>query len=160
MAQDNLKHVYVCGSNVAVDELTCGFHGRVKFLHYNKSKPNKFHIKLFMASEKQTGNMLTFSVYTGSECNELVQCNAVLDQSSSITTKTVMGLLESGNLLNIHRHVWLDNWFNSVELLLEMLSRDTYGAGTVRTNREDLPKAVNIDEMGICFAFIGVTKNL
>ena len=62
--------------------------------------------------------------------------------SSSITTKTVMGLLDSGNLLDMHRHVWFDNWFNSVELLLEMLARDMYGVGTVRTNRKDLPKAV------------------
>ena len=53
-----------------------------------------------------------------------------------------MGLLEFGNLLDMHRQIWFDNRFNSVELLLEMLSRDTYGAGTVRTNRKDLPKAV------------------
>ena len=103
VAQNNFKHVYVCGGDVAVDKSTCGFRGRVKFLQYNKSKPNKFHIKLFMASEKQTGYMLTFSVYTGSECNELVQCNAVLDPSSSFPTKTVMRLLESGNLLDMHR---------------------------------------------------------
>ena len=85
MVQDNFKHVYVCGADVSVDESMCGFCGRVKFLWYSKSKPNKFHIKLFMASEKQTGYMLTFSVYTGSECNELVQHSAVLDPSSSIT---------------------------------------------------------------------------
>ena len=124
MAQDNFKHVYVWDGDVAVDKSMCGFHGRVKFLQYNKSKPNKFYIKLFMASEKQTGYMLTFSVYTGLECNELVQCNAVLDPLSSITTKTVIGLLESGNLLDMHRWIWFNNWFNSVELLLEMLTRD------------------------------------
>ena len=102
MAQDNFKHSYVCSSDVAVDESTWIL-WQSKFLQNNKSKPNKFHIKLFMASEKQTGYMPTFSVYTSSECNELVQHNAVLDPSSSITTKTVMGLLESGNLLNMHR---------------------------------------------------------
>ena len=32
--------------------------------------------------------MLPFSVYTGSECNELLQHNTVLDPSSSITTET------------------------------------------------------------------------
>ena len=53
-----------------------------------------------------------------------------------------MGLLDSGNLLDMHRHVWFDNWFNSVELLLQMLARNMYGVGTVRTNRKDLPKAV------------------
>ena len=38
MAQDNFKHVYVCGADVAVDESTCSFCGRVKYLQYNKSK--------------------------------------------------------------------------------------------------------------------------
>ena len=97
-----------------------------------------------MVSEQETGYMSAFSVYTGSECNELVdlQRNATMDPSCSITTKTVMGLLDSGNLLDMHRCVWFDNWFNSVKLLLEMLARYTYGAGTVRTNRKDLPKAV------------------
>ena len=95
-----------------------------------------------MVSEQQTGYMSAFSIYTGSECNELVQRNATMDPSCSITTKTVMGLLDSGSLLDVHRCVWFDNWFNSVELLLEVLARDRYGMGTVRTNRKDLPKAV------------------
>ena len=95
-----------------------------------------------MVSEQETEYMSAFSVYTGSECNELVQRNATMDPSCPITTKTVMGLLDSGNLLNMHRHVWFDNWFNCVKLLLEMLARDTYRVGTVRTNRKDLSKAV------------------
>ena len=48
MAQNNFKAAYCPGSDVVVDESMCGFHGRVKFLQYNKSKPNKFHIKLFI----------------------------------------------------------------------------------------------------------------
>ena len=95
-----------------------------------------------MVSEQQTGYMSAFSIYTGSECNKPVQRNATMDPSCSITTKTVMGCLDSGNLLDVHRCVWFDNWFNYVELLLEMLARDMYGVGTVRTNRKDLPKAV------------------
>ena len=142
MAQYNFKHVYIPSANVTIDESTCTFLGRVKFLQYNKSKPNKFHVKFFMVSKQQTGYMSVFSIYTQSEYNELVQRNATMDPSCSITTKTVMGLLDSRNLLDMHRCVWFNNWFNSVELLLEMLARDTYGAGTVRTNRKDLPKAV------------------
>ena len=53
-----------------------------------------------------------------------------------------MGLLEARNLLDLHRHMWFDNWFNLVELLEELLARDTYGVGTIGTNRNDLSKAV------------------
>ena len=142
MAQYNFQRVYCPSVVVAVDESTCPFCGRVKFLQYNKSKPNKFHINLFMVSEKDTGYMISFSVYIGSNCNELVHRNATTDPNYSVTMKTVMGLLDAGNLLDMHRCVWFDNWLNSVELLLEMLAHSTYGAGTVRTSHKGLPKAV------------------
>ena len=38
MVQNNFKRVYIPGIDVAVNESTCTFHGRVKFLQYNKSK--------------------------------------------------------------------------------------------------------------------------
>ena len=44
--------------------------------------------------------------------------------------KLFVGLLYSGNFLDMHRRVWFDNCLNSVELLL-----DTYGAGTVRIGK-------------------------
>ena len=53
-----------------------------------------------------------------------------------------MGLLEAGNLLDMHRCVWFDNWFNSVEHLLEMLACDTCRAGTVRAGHKGLLQAV------------------
>ena len=62
MAQYNFKPVYIPSADVAINESTCAFQGRVKFLQYNKSKPNKFHIKLFMVSEQETGYMSAFSV--------------------------------------------------------------------------------------------------
>ena len=85
MAQYHFKHVYIPSVDVTIDESTSTFQGRVKFLQYNKSKPNKFHRKRFMVSEQQSGYMLAFSIYTGSECNDLVQRNATMDTSCSIT---------------------------------------------------------------------------
>ena len=60
----------------------------------------------------------------------------------NVTTKTLMGLLEARNLLDMYRCVWFDNWFSSVELLLEMLASDTCGAGTVRAGHKGLSQAV------------------
>ena len=62
-----------------------------------------------MVFENDTGYMISFAVYTRSEYNELVQRNATMDPTCNVTTKTVMGLLEAGSLLDIHRHVWFDN---------------------------------------------------
>ena len=111
-------------------------------MQFNPSKPNKFHIKLFMVSEHKTGYMARFSVYTEQIANELVAKNAVSSEECTMTTKTVMGLLQRTCLLDNYRSVYFDNWFNSPQLLDEMYNRKTLGAGTVRQNHQDLPKAV------------------
>ena len=83
---------YTPAKYISLNESTMAFKGRVKFLQFNPSKPNKFHIKLFMVSEHLSGYISGFSVYTGKTCNELVTENANLDPYCSITAKTVMGL--------------------------------------------------------------------
>ena len=60
--------------------------------------------------------------------NELVAGKATLDPYCSVMTKTVMGLLQKTKLLDNHRTVFFDNYFNSCELLEEMY-RDTYSVG-------------------------------
>ena len=58
-----------------------------------------------MIPEKETGYMISFSVYTGSNCNDVVQRKATMDLNWRVTTKTVMWLLDAGNLLHMPRHV-------------------------------------------------------
>ena len=65
-----------------------------------------------------------------------------LDQECSKTTKIVLGLLESTNLLNKGYHVYMDNYYSSPELFSELYFRQTYACGTVCQNRKGLPNAV------------------
>ena len=120
---------YTPSEYISLDELTMAFKGCVKFLQFNPSKPNKFHIKLFMVSEHLSGYISGFSVYTEKSANELVAKKATLDPYCSLMTKTVMDLLQKTKFLDNHHTVFFDNYFNSCELLEEMLYRDTYGAG-------------------------------
>ena len=82
-----------------------------RFLQFNPNKPNKFHLKLFMVSEQESGYISGFSIYTGKSSNELVSADATLDKDCSITTKTVMSLLQRTRLLDNHRTVFFDNYF-------------------------------------------------
>ena len=95
-----------------------------------------------MVSEHKTGYIVGFSVYTGQVANELVTKNAVASEQCTMTTKTVMGLLQRTQPLDNYRSVYLDSWFNSPQLLDEMYNLKTLGAGTVRQNHQGLPKAV------------------
>ena len=120
MCQDNFKVTYKAGKNLSIDESTMPYKGQVKFLQYSKNKPNRFHIKLFMVSEPDTEYICGFSVYTGRASNELLAHKSTLDPDCTITTKTVMGLLQKCNLLDSHQTLYFDNWFNSPELLHEL----------------------------------------
>ena len=95
-----------------------------------------------MVSEHKTGYMARFSVYTRQVANELVFEDAVSSEECTMTTKTVMGLLQRTLLLDNYRSVYFDNWFNSPQLLNEMYQLKTLGTGTVRLNCQGLPKAV------------------
>ena len=58
------------------------FKGCVKCLQFNPSKPNKFHIKLFMVSEHLSGYISRFLVYIRKTANELV---GILSRSTIVT---------------------------------------------------------------------------
>ena len=64
-----------------------------------------------MVSEQESGYICGFSIYTGKSSNKLVSADATLDKDCSITTKTVMGLLQRTRLLDNHRTVFFDNYF-------------------------------------------------
>ena len=118
MCQDNFKLTYKPGQNILIDKSTLAYKDQVKFLQYSKNKPNRFHIKLFMVSEPDTGYICGFSVYTGRTSNKLLVDKSTVDPDCTVTTKTVMGLLQKCNLLHSHRTLYFnDNWFNSPELL-------------------------------------------
>ena len=106
MCQMNFRLCYTPAKYISLDESTMASKGCVKFLQFNPSKPNKFYIKLFMVSEHLSGYISGFSVYTGKTCNKLVK-NATLDLYCSVTTKTLMGLLQKTKLLDNHHTVFL-----------------------------------------------------
>ena len=52
--------------------------------------------------------------------------------------KVVLALTEK--IQHKHHHVFIDNYFNSVELIEKLLERNLFGCGTVRSNLKDLPQ--------------------
>ena len=107
MCQMNFCLWYTPSEYISLDESTMAFKGRVKFLQFNPLKPNKFHIKLFVVSEHLSGYISGFLVYTAKTANKLVAKKATLDPYCSVTTKTVMGLLQKTKLLDNHQTVFL-----------------------------------------------------
>ena len=53
-----------------------------------------------------------------------------------------MGLLENSGALDVGYKVYFDNYYTSMDLMHELLSRYTFACGTVHANRKGLPVAV------------------
>ena len=133
MMQRNFHTKYRPGKELSLDESTCPFKGRVHFKCYNPKKPNRFHIKLFMVSEPSTGYICGFEVYTGDASGQS-QGNAQEVQDASKTSCTVLGLLDSVQLLDMGHHVYFDNYYNRLDLIDLLYKRKTHACGTVRNN--------------------------
>ena len=66
-----------------------------------------------------------------------------LDITCTRTTKLVLGLLASVDLLHKGHHCYMDNYYSSPELFQELYFTDTYACGTVWKSRKGLPIAVS-----------------
>ena len=98
--------------------------------------------KNFEVADALNGFVCGFDVYCGKYETSCAKNASVLDQDCTQTTKTVVGLLDSVQLLDKGHFVYLDNFYNSYELNLELLGRYTFVCGTLRKNRKGNPKAV------------------
>lgn len=127
----NLKYKEIMqpGKLIAVDETMVPFRGRLKFRQYIPGKRHKYGIKLFKMCD-QKGYTYSFSVYQGKSA----------DQGVSLPTSTVIDLCK--DFLDEGRIAVNDNFYTSVPLAKQLLSRRTHSVGTLRKNRKDLPKEV------------------
>lgn len=123
------KQVMRPGKVIAIDESMVPFRGRLKFRQYIPGKRHKYGIKLFKMCD-QKGYTYSFSVYQGKGA----------DQEVSLPTSTVMDLCK--DFLDEGRVAVNDNFYTSIPLAKQLLSRKTHSVGTLRKNRKYLPKEV------------------
>ena len=142
MCDRNFLHVYKSNKNISVDETSCKWKGHFSHKVYNPRKPSKFHIKLYQVCEADLGYVIACEVYTGKVNNTCIKMNNPIDPTVNDTTRLVLGLLEKGQLLDKGYNVFTDNYYASPELLCKLFYRQTFGTGTVRSNRKNMPKAV------------------
>ena len=140
MLNRNFRRAYKPDRDISVDEGCLPWRGRLRFKQFNPSKPAKFHVKLYQISEATSGYVIGFRVFTGSgSCHsEGISSNA----NATVTTKTVLTLMEDSHLLDKGHHVYMDNFYTSPELFHELLMRETAACGTLRANRIGLPKSI------------------
>lgn len=117
------------GENLCIDESVIPFVGRLSFRQYIKNKRHRYGIKIFKLCIND-GYTVGFKIYAGQEALPGV----------GVSTKIVMELAQ--DYLDMGRTIFTDNWYTSVSLTNELLSRSTNAVGTLRSNRKFNPKDV------------------
>ncbi|XP_038130918.1 piggyBac transposable element-derived protein 3-like isoform X1 [Cyprinodon tularosa] len=125
---ERLPYLYNPEPDVTVDEQLVPFRGCCPFQQYMPSKPAKYGIKSWVASESSYAWKM--QVYTGKSTSGCPEKNQGL--------RVVLDVTEG---LRGH-NVTCDNFFNSYELGQQLLKRKITMVGTVRKNKPELPPAL------------------
>ena len=128
----SFQRIFTPGEYISVDEGMIRFFGRLSFKTYNPQKPAKYGLKAYKVCD-QSGYTYKFQLYTG-------KADYVWGAHRGLVA-LVMNLLSG--LLNQGRKVFMDNFYTSPTLFLELLRSRTNACGTVRTNRRNMPKDIS-----------------
>ena len=123
------KAVYSPHRDVAVDEAMIKFQGRSSLKQYMPLKPTKRGIKVWVLGDSHNGYFWRFEVYTGKQGDKV---------EKGLAARVVKSLTE--DLKGRNCHVYFDNFFNSLELLNDLVSDNIFACGTARSNRRGFPE--------------------
>ena len=125
---EQFKDNFTPGRDVAIDEAMVKYKGRSSLKQYMPKKPIKRGFKVWMRADSATRYVSEFTVYEGKVADKTEKglgANVILS-----LTKSIKGH---------YHHVYFDNFFTGIELLLELLRQGTYGCGTMRSDRKGFP---------------------
>lgn len=122
---DRMDIIYAPQKHLSIDESLVLWRGRLIIRQYMKGKKAKYGIKLYILGESQ-GLAMKIIVYGGSADQEL----GGKDHTSKVVHKLMEGRTGVGHSL------YMDNYYNSVPLIENLLNQKTHVTGTLRSNRK------------------------
>lgn len=134
------REYYIPSNKVSVDESTVGFKGRIQFKVYNKDKPTKWGIKIFVLSESKTGYICALEPYFGKVTTDRME-----RQDLGVTSRVVLHLVKKlndsyGNIEGLH--VFCDRYYTNLDLAAVLHQMKVHLTGTIMRNRVGLPEQV------------------
>ncbi|KAF7686030.1 PiggyBac transposable element-derived protein 4 [Cucumispora dikerogammari] len=111
--------------HLAIDESTIPHKGGCGALVYNKTKPNRWGMKLYMLCSSESGCVYRFKLHTGEK---------------TFISETVNYLTDCYRHHNIH--LFIDNFYSSSLLFKGLLGKGFFATGTCRKNRIGLPDEI------------------
>jgi Transposase IS4 len=134
--QSKCQELFVPHRDIAIDESTIGFKGRVAFKMYNPLKPTKWGLRVFVLADSITGFISVFEPYFGKETTDSL-VRPELPFATRIVVHLLDKLLSKSN--GTGYHLFTDRYYTSPQLAHEALEMNIHTTGTVQKNRKNLP---------------------
>lgn len=142
-----MEEVYYPSRELALDESMVLWKGRLGFRQYLQNKRHKYGIKLYVLAEP-TGMVQKILVYGGSADPDV--------GGAKHTIKVVQKLMEGKT--GVGHALYMDNFYNSLDLSTILLQGQTYTTGTLRGKRLGNPKNVLTKKLGIGESYCEYTE--
>lgn len=141
MCSAKFKNNYYPERDLTIDEAGIPWRGRGGKRQFNPNKPHKYHIKIYEVCESDSGYVLSFELYGGTDApTEDVPTE---DPDCQKTTQLVLRLLRAAGVVEVGHHLYADNYYTSPQLAKELLAVRTHICGTTRKDRQGFSQAVN-----------------
>ena len=138
---------YIPSEQLTVDEQLCNTRGRVPFKTYIPTKPGKYGIKIWVLADSKNGYLCNAQIYTGKQGNTVEKNQG---------QRVVLQLAEP--YLNKGRTITADNFFSTIDLANNLITKKTAFVGTVRKQRTFLPIEFQKNSRDIGFQFLFENK--
>lgn len=143
----SIGSAYSPEEGLAVDESLMKFRGRLAYVQFNPSKRARFGVKFYKLCESASGYCLNFSVYTGKSEHTAATIGMLCSEAVVINL--------CGDHLADGHTIYMDNWYSSPFLFLQIHEAGSNAVGTVRVHRKNMPKELKKTKLkkGECKAF-------
>lgn len=123
--------LFIPDRDLSVDEAMVKYKGRSSIKQYIPKKPIKRGFKIWMLADSNSGYITNFKVYegkTGGVAEKGLGASVVLSLTEQVQKK--------------YHHIFFDNFFTGINLMLDLLRRGTYSCGTMRSDRKGFPPSL------------------
>ena len=127
------KELYQPRQNVAIDERMVKSRHRSGIKQFNKDKPTRWGIKLWVLADSSNGYTIDFNVYIGKVVGQEVSAKGL---GYDVVMRLMNPYFDQGY------HLYVDNFYTSPTLFKDLFARGVGATGTVRETRRDFPEAL------------------
>ena len=133
------RKYFVPNENIAVDESTVGFKGRVIWKCYNPQKPAKWGLRVYTMCDSASAYIVAFVPYYGKFTTD-----GLVRPDLPFTSRIVLDLCStlSSSVNGTGYHIFTDRFYTSPTLCEELRKMSFHLTGTVMVSRKGMPNDI------------------